>query len=195
MSHKLMSLLALVFVFASAPVVSAQGIWSSAGVTAAIDEEDTSIYRFNDTGSISIKSSVARGTLNVRFPVQTLRDLIVPQEGDCPQLRVNLRDTGPGARVIVRLMALSIFPGADGAPRPLTSLGEIDSDTRPPMGDPTQYRSYVACIPNVPPDSEFLTDYAFFAYYVDVQLIKTTSTANPGLMSVQICSAADACDP
>ena len=38
-------------------------------------------------------------------------------------------------------------------------------------------------------------DYAFFAYYVEAQLRKTNATANPGLMSVQICPSQDACDP
>lgn len=194
-----MSVISAVIVFAWAPVASAQ-IWSAAGVTGAVDEADTSIYRFNDTGSVSIKSSVASGTLNVRFPVHDVPDLLVPQEGDCPELRVNLRDTGPGARVIVRLMALMIFPGS---PNQLTSLGEIDSDTRQPVGDPNQYHSYAACLHPPPADScgaavgecDVLFDKAFFTYYVDVQLIKTTATANPGLMSLQICPSQDFCDP
>jgi hypothetical protein len=36
---------------------------------------------------------------------------------------------------------------------------------------------------------------AFFTYYVEAHLIKTMASANPGLMSVQICPAQDACDP
>ena len=191
---RLLSLVSAVIVLGWAQVASAQ-IWSAAGFTGMVDEADQTIHSFNSTGSVSIKSSVTRGMLDLRFPVQTLRDMLVPQEGDCPELRVNLRDTGAGARVIVRLMALSIFPGMDGAPRPLTTLGQIDSDTRQPGADPTQYRSYAACIDRLPPGSEVLIDYAFFAYYVDVQLIKTTTTANPGVMSVQICPAQDACDP
>jgi len=47
----------------------------------------------------------------------------------------------------------------------------------------------------VSPGSEFVFDKAFFTYYVDVQLIKTTATANPGLMSLQICPSQDFCDP
>jgi hypothetical protein len=181
-------------VLAWAPVASAQ-IWSAAGISGIVDETDLNMHQFNSTGSVSIKSSVSSGTLDLRYPVQTLADLLIPQQGDCPELRVNLRDTGADARVVVRLMALSIFPAADGAARPLTTLGTVDSNTREAAGDPTQYRSFRSCITGLPPGSEFLTDYAFFAYYVDAQLTKTTSTGNPGLMSVQICPSQDACDP
>ncbi len=181
-------------VLAWAPGAFAQNqIWS-AGATGIADEADQGIVRFDSAGTASIRRLVPRGTLNLRFPVQTLQNLLIPQQGDCPELRVNLRDTGPGARVLVRLIALGIFPGFPRTPE-ATVLGEVDSDTRPPEGDPNLYRSYSACIANLPPGSEFLIDYAFFAYYVDVQLIKTAASANPGLMSVQICPAQDACDP
>lgn len=183
-----LSSLSAVIVLAWAPVASAQ-IWSAAGVTGIVDEGDLNIHSFNGTGSVSIKSSVASGTLDIRYPVQTVRDLLVPQQSDCPEMRVLLRDTGPGARVIVRLMRLGT-----GIVRGLTSLGEIDSDTLPLGGNPTQYRLASACL-NAPPDSDALFHYAFFTYYVEVQLIKTTATANPGVMTLQICPAQDACDP
>jgi hypothetical protein len=188
----LRSLLAIIGITA-APVVLAQTrIWSAAGVTGIVDEADLGIHSFNSTGSVSIRSSVSAGTLDIRFPVQTVPDLLPPQPGDCAEMRVNLRDTGPGARVIVRLMALSIFPGSGTQ---LTTLAAIDSDTRPPVGDATQYRSYKTCLENTSPGSEDIFDMAFFSYYVEAQLIKTMASANPGLMSVQICPAQDACDP
>jgi hypothetical protein len=165
-----------VIVLAWAPVSSAQNAnWSAAGATGAVDEADLSMYRFNDTGSISIKSSVARGTLNVRFPIGPLT--WVPQEGDCPNIRANLRDTGAGARVIVRLMRLGI--GGEAATGELTSIAEIDSDRFPIAS--TQYVKLEACLNGEPGP---LVD---FSYYVDVQLIKTTATANPGLLSLQLC--------
>ena len=167
-------------------------IWSAAGVTGIVDEADLGIHSFNSTGSVAIRSSVSSGTLDIRFPVQTVPHLLPPQPGDCAEMRVNLRDTGPGARVIVRLMALSIFPGAGTQS---TVLGVIDSDTRAPSGDATQYRSYATCLNTPSPGSDSIFDMAFFTYYVDAQLIRSTSSANPGLMSVQICPSQDACDP
>jgi hypothetical protein len=193
MRHMLVAFLSAATLFAWAPVASAQSqIWSAAGITGIVDEADQNIHQFNTTGSVSIKSSVSSGTLDIRYPVQTLPNTLIPQQGDCPELRVNLRDTGADARVIARFMALSVFPGSGNA---LTTLATIDSNNGAPAGDPTQYRSFRACIGGLPPDSEFLIDYAFFAYYVDVQLIKGRAAANPGLMSVQICPAQDACDP
>jgi hypothetical protein len=176
---------------ASAPGAFAQ-IWSAAGVTGTVDEADLHMHRFNSTGSVSIDPAVASGTLDIRFPVYDVPNLLIPQQGDCPEIRANLRDTGAGARVIVRLMALSIFPGSGTA---LTPLAEIDTNALSAAGAADEYRSYRTCISRTPPGSEFLFDKAFFNYYVEAQLIKTASTANPGLMSVQICPSQDACDP
>jgi hypothetical protein len=195
MPVRLPSLIAAVIVSGWTAAAAAQqpSIWSAAGVTGIVDEADLSIHQFNSTGSVSIKSSVASGTLDIRFPVQTVPDLLIPQQGDCPEMRVNLRDTGSGARVIVRLMALSIFPGSGTQ---LTQLAAIDSNTTPPpAGAADQYRSYRTCLNTLPPGSEFLIDKAFFSYYVEAQLSKTTTAANPGLMSLQICPSQDACDP
>src|SRR5215208_5930214 len=158
-------------VIAGTPIVFAQTrIWSAAGVTGIVDEADLSLHSFNSTGSVAIKSSVAAGTLDIRFPVQTVPDLLAPQPGDCAEMRVNLRDTGAGARVIVRLMALSIFPGSGTR---LTTLAGIDSDSQPPLGDATQYHTYKTCLTKTSPGSEFIFDHAFFTYYVEAQLIKT----------------------
>jgi hypothetical protein len=194
MPKSLMSVLSAVIVFAWVPVAIAQvrEIWSAAGVTGIVDEADRNIHSYNSTGSVSIRSSVASGTLDIRFPAQTVPNFLAPQEGDCAEMRVNLRDTGSGARVIVRLMALSIFPGSGTQ---LTTLGEIDSDEQPILGDPTQYRPYRTCLTTLSPGTESIIDKAFFTYYVDAQLIKTSASANPGLMSVQICPSQDACDP
>jgi hypothetical protein len=192
MARRLMLSLASVVLVLLSPLVAYGQIWSAAGVTAIVDEEDLNIHRFNSTGSVSIKPTVTSGTLDLRFPVHDLEDLLIPQQGDCPEIRANLRDTGAGARVIVRLMALSIFPGSGTQ---VTTLAQIDTNTSPAAGGPTDYRSFRTCIDNTPPGSEFLIDKAFFSYYVEAQLIKTTATANPGLMSVQICPSQDRCDP
>jgi hypothetical protein len=193
MPRRVRSFLAMLIIFAAASVAAADsGIWSAAGVTGIVDEAGLSIYKFNSTGSVSIKSSVNSGALEIRYPVQTVPDLLIPQQGDCPELRVNLRDTGAGARVLVRLMALSIFPGSGTQ---VTSLAEIDSDATSAPGGATEYRSYRTCISRLPPGSEYLFDKAFFSYYVEAQLTKSTATANPGLMSLQICPSQDRCDP
>ena len=186
MPSTLMWFIAAVIVFASASVASAQE-WAAAGVTGSIDEADTSIYRFNDTGSVSIKGSVARATLQVRYRVDSMPAIFNPPGVDCTELRANLRDTGAGARVIIRVFRLGI--GGEASTGELTKLGEIDSDRQPNPPPSTRYLSYRACLSEGPGATD---DYTFF---VEAQLIKTTATANPGLLSLQICSSQDACDP
>ena len=188
MNKPVASLISAVFVLACAPATFAQGflpsVWTAAGVTGIVDETGTGIQVFNNTGSVSIKSSVASGTLEIRFPVQTLPVNPSP-EGACVQMRARLRDTGAGARVLVRLMRLDITTGS------LRSLGEIDTDSTPERaGD--QYSLYQTCL-RVP--NAFPFDVGFFAYYVNAQLIKAAPAANPGLMAVQICNTDEACQP
>ena len=176
-----------------APAQSPEDIWSAAGVTGIVDEADQNIHQFNTTGSVSIKSSVASGTLDIRFHVQTMPSHDAPA-GACTELRAVLRDTGPGVRVIVRLMQLGVKSGFEGQ---LTSLGEIDSDKSPRLSrfnEPLRYAQYRTCL-NVPAGCPF--DFQFFTYYVDAQLIKTAAGGNPGpgLMAVQICHTEEQCEP
>jgi hypothetical protein len=187
MAHKLKSFISTMIVLACVPVASAQE-WATAGIAGSVDEADTSIHVFGSNGAVAIKSSVARGTLNVRYQVQDMpTGFNPPESGDCTEIRANLRDTGPGARVIVRLMRLGI--GGEAPTGELTVLAEIDSDTFPSAAS-NRYTMHRACLTQ---DSGApLTDWT---YFVDAQLIKTTATAQPGLLSVQICRSQDFCDP
>jgi hypothetical protein len=196
MCYKLtVPIISSVIVLALGPAASAQvpaDIWSAAGVSAAIDEADLSIHQFNSSGSVSIKSSVASGTLDVRFPVPTMPNHLAPA-GACTELRAVLRDPGAGSRVIVRLMRLGIRGGFEGQ---LTSLGGIDTDKTQrltALNQPDEYAAYRACL-NVGTDRPF--DFALFTYYVEAQLIKTAAGGNPGpgLMAVQICHTEEQCE-
>jgi hypothetical protein len=189
MAQTLVAIVSAVLVLAWAPAASAQ-IWSAAGATGAVDESDRSMYVFGSNGAVAIRSSIARGTLNLRYPVQTVPNLLIPQ-GDCPEMRVLLRDTGAGGRVVVRLMQLGIAGGFEGS---LEQVAEINSDGLQPVGDPNQYHSHRACLDTLP-DNDFLFDLSRFTYFVEVQLTKTAATANPGLMAIQICPSQGACDP
>lgn len=137
MAQTLVAIVSAVLVLAWAPAASAQ-IWSAAGATGAVDESDRSMYVFGSNGAVAIRSSIARGTLNLRYPVQTVPNLLIPQ-GDCAEMRVLLRDTGAGGRVVVRLMQLGIAGGFEGS---LEQVAEINSDGLQPVGDPNQYHSH-----------------------------------------------------
>jgi hypothetical protein len=194
MTEKLTSMVAALIVLAWAPAASAQveDIWSAAGVTGIVDEADLNMHTFNTSGSVSIKSSVASGTLDIRFPVHTMPAHDAPA-GACTELRAVLRDTGPGVRVVVRLMQLGIRSGFAGQ---LTSLGQIDTDKSQRLShlnEPLAYAEYRTCL-NVPAGRPF--DFQLFTYYVEAQLIKTAAGGNPGpgLMSVQICHTEEQCE-
>jgi hypothetical protein len=206
MANRLICCISAVLVLAWAPAARAQveDIWSAAGVTGMVDEADGNIHSFNSTGSVSIKSSVASGTLDIRFPVHTMPNHLVP-EGACTEFSAVLRDTGPGVRVIVRLVELGVKSGLEGR---RTVLGQIDSDTTPRGGrlnEPLEYARYRTCldIPTVRPalavaQGSFRPfDFQLFTYYVEAQLIKTAQGGNPGpgLMSVQICNTEEQCEP
>ena len=196
MANRFTWALSAAIVLASARAASAQfttsDVWSAAGVTGVVDEADRSMVQFNSTGSVSIKSSVTSGTLDLRYQVHTMPSHEVANQSDCTEMRAVLRDTGAGARVILRLMRLDIRDRTGQ----LTSLGGIDSNTSVRwnrLGEPTAYALYSACL-NVP-DTGQPFDFAFYTYYVDAQLIKSTSTANPGSMAVQICHTNEHCEP
>jgi hypothetical protein len=181
MTRRLTCIVSTVVALVCVPAAFAQDIWTASGFTGIVDEADTNLHLFNSTGSVSIRTSISSGALDIRYPVNALGPLGLSR---CVMLRARLRDTGPGARVLVRLIALDITTGERSL------LGQIDSDTVRPPADPTDYALYRTCL-NV--DSSLPFDFVFFTYYVEAQLIKTSPSANPGLMAVQICTE-DRCE-
>jgi hypothetical protein len=168
----------------------ATGVWTAVAHTAAVDSADRDVYQTNSTGSVAIRSGVSTGNVLLRFSVTgipaVLRDPYDPED-DGPdqriQLAARLRDTGAGARVVVRLRRLELESGA------INTLATIDSDTAWSTGTPEYFLEFAYL--NVPSDFQF--DYWHYAYWVEAELSKTTAAANPGLMSVQICNPAGAC--
>lgn len=186
-------LLSCVFAASSAAQSFMPYAWSAAGNTGIVDEAGALLYEFNGTGSVAIKTSVASGNLEIRYPVPLMQFAFRPpfdpnSDGPDPRitLRARLRDTGAGARVVVRLRELNLNTGA------LRTLATYDSDsTTNPSLPSTSYFLYTTYL-NVPHTFEF--DYVNHAYYVEAQLTKSSSSANPGLMAVQICNPAAACE-
>jgi hypothetical protein len=178
---------------------SAQNIWTALGNTGIVDETGRSIYVFNSAGSAAIEPSVSSATLELRYNVTgvSLIPATTTPPGDdsdlesqnCIRLDAKLRDTGSGARVIVRVQELDQAGGPAGSGT-IRTLGTIDSDTSS-IASP-EYVMYSTCL-NVPP-GDFPLDLAFHAYVVEAQLIKTSAGANPGLKLLRLCSRG-ACTP
>src|SRR5688572_4493771 len=104
-------------------------VWNAIANTGAVDEADASIYLYNSTGSVAIRSGVIRATLDIRYNVSGLPIVPIgeppdPEQdgvGHCVALRAVYRGTGRGARVIVKLQQLDLFRGTG-----ITTLGVID---------------------------------------------------------------------
>lgn len=171
---------------------AATGVWTAVGNSGEVDSAHQGLYQTNGTGSVQMRSG-STGRIILRYNAsgipRVFREPYEPgpgDEGPDPriQLMARLRDTGAGARVVVRLRALNLGTGA------LSTLATIDSDTHyASVGQPEYLNEY--SLLNV--DSDFQFDYWHYAYYVEAELWKTSSTANPGLMAVRICNPAGAC--
>jgi hypothetical protein len=155
--------------------------WSAIGATGIADESSTSLVSFSDTGSVSIKSSVASATAQLRYPVLPVGELAKdqstrPNASLC--LDVDYRDTGAGSRVIVSLKSVD---GEEGTVTHLT----FDSDSKPATG--TDYLfDHVCGAVNSDGSEMFQYNTLARAYYVDVRLVKSASGANPGVKKIML---------
>lgn len=185
------SLFTGISVAALTAVASAQAVnvWTQVANTGIVDSADTAVYQSHNTGSVSIKSEVAAATIDIRYSIAANgsygyqgRAIDDPENWEgptpCVRLQASLRDTGPGARVVVRLRRLDLSSGA------LRTLGLIDSDAHNIAS--TSYTLFSECM-DIPVDYPF--DFRFFGYFIEAQLIKTSPGANPGLRMVQLCGA------
>jgi hypothetical protein len=96
-------------------------------------------------------------------------------------LDVNYRDTGAGSRVIVTLRSV------DGEEATNTHL-TFDADAFPATGDQYLF-NHVCGAKNSDGSDMFNFNTLARAYYVDVRLMKSTSTANPGVKKIMIVSS------
>jgi hypothetical protein len=83
-----------------------------------------------------------------------------------------IRDTGPTARVIVRLKAMDRTTGA------LSTLLTLDSDLRDSDADDQYRRMGTFGIPD-PHRKGF--QFGLYAYFIEADLIKTSAAGNPGI--------------
>src|SRR6185503_19977957 len=136
----------------------------------------------SDTGSVFIRSSIASVTAQLRYPVVPVGDLANFHSGDnalC--LDVDYRDTGAGSRVLVSLKSV-------GGEEPTVTHLTFDSNAFPATGSTYLFRH--VCGPmNSDGNPMFRFDTFARAYYVDVQLVKSSSTANPGVKKIMIATA------
>jgi hypothetical protein len=173
---KVRNILVLACLF-TATIGAQGGFWSAAGFTGVVDKSSLSSFIFNDAGSVSIRSGVSSGVVKLRYPV--LGGPASTPGGDTAFcMRLSVRDTGASARVIATLKAIRASDGAQ------ITLGTFDTDASfNPVTPSDQYQMFSSCDIRDPQSVTPLNgfDYLQFDYYIEVQLIKTDSTGNPGI--------------
>jgi hypothetical protein len=181
--------MALAFMIAASLATAAvhadtRNFWTTIGATGDVDEADVSKVLKHDTGSIALKSSVV-GRAVVRYNVVAVGGLendddpAEPEPSYSMGLNALVRDTGPTARVIVRLRQMNRETGA------LTTLATLDSDGWDSFAD-DQYHRRGVIIRRSPGDLVLGLDFVENAYFVEVELIKTAASGNPGLKAIAI---------
>jgi hypothetical protein len=157
--------------------------WTAVATTCVPDDGSATLLSYSDTGSVFIKSGVSSATAQLRCPVYPIGDMVntADEEGGAWALRVILRDTdgtGKTARVIVSLKSVNVSTGA------ITTYATVDSATFGSASD--QYVVAEQMLLN--PDRSRMESFFTYseAYYVDIQMMKTTASANPGVKILQI---------
>ena len=158
--------------------------WTHMGAMGTPTTSTLSLANFNDTGTVSIRSSVASGTLRMRYNV-TAVDGVIDETGDHERLcfMMTARADSADSRVIATLYHQTI---ADNGARFV--LGTIDTAKFPPNGT-TGYRFMANCQlanPWATGTPLEILDFGYGAFFIDVQLIKRNSAGNPGLQTVAI---------
>jgi len=153
--------------------------WAVPGSTGIIDDEGTWAVALHDTGSAAIRTSVPSATIKLRYAI-TGGPARLDGFDTAWFMRLSFRDTGPTARVVVKVIALNAATGAQ------STLATFDSDTDPRVVPGSEYQHLVAGpFLNTEGNGSFQGfDYSRFAYYAEVTLTKTDTTGNPGIRLV-----------
>ena len=145
--------------------------WSSTGATGTIDTNDLDIARTSGAVVQMANSAPNNARLNVRYNV-TAENGLVNNLG-CILLISRFRDNGDSAQVIAKLKRYNISTGE------IKTLLTVNSNNIP--------GSSVFQLGNEF-DCDLTFDFFQFAYFVDVELIKSGGTGKPALGSLRLSS-------
>jgi hypothetical protein len=145
--------------------------WSSTGATGSIDTDDFDIARTSGAVIQMANSAPNNATLNVRYNV-TAENGLVNNLG-CILLISRFRDNGDNAQVIAKLKRYNISTGE------IKTLLTVNSNNFPDSSSFQLGNEF---------DCDLTFDFFSFAYFVDVELIKSGSTGKPALGSLRLSS-------
>lgn len=143
--------------------------WTSVGSAGIVDESDTELVDFNNGIASTLSSAPAPSTLNLRYNIVLMDSLV--EGGTHLSLQTRYRDNGSGAQVRLKLKSYGLFNGLTNI------LGEFDSNT---FSSSSNYQWNSECF-DIPP-----LDLYNYAYFLDVELIKSSTSGTPSLGVIQL---------
>jgi len=165
------------FLLLLAPFVTANAqVW-----TGSTGSASTSGWKISGP-SVFLNSSLSSATVNLRYNVLPVHDLIKPLDpaapGQCRQLLVRFLDNGSAARVYVTLRRMDVRTGQ------ITTLLTFDSNTVAASSSFQRRGGFCNAFEFDFADAQ--DDAGSGVYYIEVQLIKTSSAGNPGVSAISI---------
>jgi len=146
--------------------------WTTPGSTGIVDEADLSTVLLGSPLARVNPAAPLPTTVDLRYDVVAVDGLF---GGDQQRMTIRYRDEGAGAQVRVFLRQYTIGTGFTTTPL------VFDSNAFPQLPG-FQVRSVgTACF------GGFTFDFVNNVYFVEVELIKTTTAGNPVLGALQIC--------
>lgn len=143
--------------------------WTVTGSTGTVDETSVPLVKLAGA-SVTIKDTAPfPATVIVRYPVVALEELVSPFS--CLAMSMRFRDNGGQSRVRMFLRRLEIATGMN------TLVAALDSNDAPAL--PGYQVHSVTFFPHT-------FDFANFAYYVEVRLLRNTLAGKPALNVLQV---------
>ncbi|BAC89829.1 hypothetical protein [Gloeobacter violaceus] len=146
--------------------------WTAAASTGVVDEEDLQLISANEGRVEVIGSAPVPATLNLRYNIVALDELVNLTSTSPIDLRARYRDNGSNARVELRLKAYNYETGVT------TTLFNFDSNAFPAN---SSYQTQTECFFLGAP-----LDFTQNVYFIDALLTKSSSGGTASLATIAL---------
>lgn len=148
--------------------------WTTVASTGTVDEADAPFVIYNGAAAQVISSAPLPYTVNLTYSVVAVDGLISTLPGK--YIKARFTDNGGAARVIVSLREYDILSGI------LRTRLTFDSNEASPA-DSSQLVTKKFCTAT---DTAWNFDFSTKLYYVEAQVVRSTSGGTPALFAIQV---------
>ncbi len=160
--------MALILCFFSGMKVVHAASWTTVGATGTINNDDLNLYEIGPSTGLLTFAPNATGVFTVKYNV-------VPINGfNASLFRIRFRDNGAAARVVAQLKRYNLSTGVT------STVVSYDSDIH--AAPQNSWQTDVVCFGH-----NF--DVNQYAYFINAELTRSSSTGNTGLGAIQISSS------